>query len=306
MVDGRSELGMRRLARLSELAQIIKTQVIGDDIEIDGLNLSNRQTKYTKVLSYAMGERYLLMAAENEAIAAMVLSQELADYAKANMKGRFSVLVSSSPEVDFYKIHTHLYHNTDFYDNFEFPASIGNNPNIHPTAIVEDGVIIGDNVIVEAYAVIKHGSVLGDNVYIGCHVVIGEEGFQIIKDGRKNMRIVHAGGCHISDGSAIHKGTAVCNSLFEGATYIGENVMIDGMSYVEHNCCVEANAVLTPSVTLCGSVNIRQGAWIGAGATVLNQVTVGKNATLGIGCVAISDIPDGATAVGNPARVLEK
>ena len=297
---------MRRSAQLSALSQITDSQIIGDDTEINGLNLCNRETQHSKVLSYAMGERYLLMAAENMAISAMVVSQELADYAKTHMEGRFSILVSSSPEVDFYKIHTHLYHNTDFYNHFDFPAKIGKNPNIHPTAIIEDGVIIGDNVIAEAYAVIKRGSFLGDDVYIGCHVVIGEEGFQIIKDGKTNLRIVHAGGCHISNGSAVFKGTAVCKSLFEGTTFIGENVMIDGMSYVEHNSCIEANAVLTPSVTLCGSVNICQDAWIGAGATVLNQVIVGESATLGIGCVAIRDIPDGATAVGNPARILKK
>lgn len=297
---------MKRKILLSELTTLIGVKIIGEDIEIDGLNLCNRKSQYKNVLSYAMNERYLMAATENQAIAAIILNRELSDYALEHMKDRFSILISPSPEVDFYKIHTHLFHNTDFYDKFDFPAQIGTNPNIHSTAIIEDGVIIGNDVFIEAYAIIKRRSVLGDNVYIGCHSTIGGEGFQIIKDGETNIRVVHAGGCYLSNESVVSHGSVVCNALFEGATFVGENAMIDGLAWVGHNCVVEDNAVLTAGVILCGSSHVKKGAWLGCNTTILNNVVVGERALTGIGCTTIRDILPGTTAVGNPARTISR
>ena len=45
---------------------------------------------------------------------------------------------------------------------------------------------------------------------------------------------------------------------------------------------------------------------IGAGAVILNNVHIGKGAKIGANAVVVCDVPDGATAVGVPARVLLK
>lgn len=45
---------------------------------------------------------------------------------------------------------------------------------------------------------------------------------------------------------------------------------------------------------------------IGSGAQILGPVTVGDNAQIGAGAVVLRDVPSGATAVGNPARILER
>jgi maltose O-acetyltransferase len=50
-------------------------------------------------------------------------------------------------------------------------------------------------------------------------------------------------------------------------------------------------------------VAIGRNVWIGAGALILPGVTVGDDAVIGAGAVVTRDVPAGATAVGNPARV---
>jgi len=50
-------------------------------------------------------------------------------------------------------------------------------------------------------------------------------------------------------------------------------------------------------------IRIGDGAWLGGGAIVLPGVTVGRHAIVGAGAVVTRDVPDGATVVGNPARV---
>ena len=49
---------------------------------------------------------------------------------------------------------------------------------------------------------------------------------------------------------------------------------------------------------------IKQGAMLSANAQILGPVTIGKNAKIGAGAVILKDIPDDATAVGIPAKVV--
>ena len=57
-------------------------------------------------------------------------------------------------------------------------------------------------------------------------------------------------------------------------------------------------------VLTCKPVEIGDYAWIGAGATVLPGVRVGRHAVIGAASVVTKDVPDYAVAVGNPARVI--
>lgn len=59
------------------------------------------------------------------------------------------------------------------------------------------------------------------------------------------------------------------------------------------------------SVLTCKPVLIKEAAWIGAGATILPGVCVGKHAVVGAASVVTKDVPDYAVVVGNPARVIK-
>ena len=58
-------------------------------------------------------------------------------------------------------------------------------------------------------------------------------------------------------------------------------------------------------VLLCKPVHIKASAWIGAGATILPGVCVGRHAVVGAGSVVTKDVPDYAVVVGNPASVVK-
>ncbi|MDE5771797.1 MAG: galactoside O-acetyltransferase [Ruminococcus sp.] len=102
---------------------------------------------------------------------------------------------------------------------------------------------------------------------------------------------------------------------------IGKNVFINGNVLfmarggitIEDNVQIAANAQLISNnhdlyermILTCKPVLIKEGAWIGAGATILPGVCVGKYAVVGAGSVVTKDVPDYAVVVGNPSKVIK-
>ena len=64
------------------------------------------------------------------------------------------------------------------------------------------------------------------------------------------------------------------------------------------NCLILQHVTITANVTIGGHVDI------GAGAVLLRGVTIGDHARIGANAVVLTDVPEGATAVGNPARII--
>ncbi len=103
--------------------------------------------------------------------------------------------------------------------------------------------------------------------------------------------------------------------IHPGAT-IGRRVFIDhGMGVViGETAIIGDDCTLYHGVTLGGTSwnkgkrhpTLEQGVVIGAGAKVLGPITVGKHAKIGSNAVVVKDVPENATAVGIPARILEE
>ena len=93
----------------------------------------------------------------------------------------------------------------------------------------------------------------------------------------------------------------------------GALMMSAGGITLEDNVLIAANVQLISNnhdpydryVITCKPILIKEGAWVGAGATVLPGVTVGKHAIIGANSVVSKNIPDYAVAVGCPAKVIK-
>lgn len=293
---------MQRCIRISEICTALKLAYKGKDIEINGLNLCNRDSEHDKVLSYVTSENYIGIVKNNKAVVAVVVSQNCLEiYKKEEIE--LTYIVCQDAEKTFYDIHDFLYEKTDFYDKFCFPTTIGADCNIAPTAIIEEGVKIGNRVVIGHNSVIKHGTVIGDDCVIGCNSTIGSEGFQILRIQNVNRKVVHCGRVVLGDKVYIGDNTDVCNSLFEGSTKVGTNAKVDNLVHIAHNVVVGDNAVITAGTILCGSSIVENNAWIGVNSSVLNRVRVGDDSKIGIGSVVTRDIPENALAYGVPAKV---
>lgn len=103
---------------------------------------------------------------------------------------------------------------------------------------------------------------------------------------------------------------------------IGKNVIImpgclmmsaGGIS-IEDEAMIAANVQLISNnhdldnrwIITCKPVRICRRAWIGAGSTILQGVTVGENAVVGAGSVVTKDVEPDTIVAGNPARLIRK
>lgn len=291
------------LEQFSEKNGIDYTVCGNIEVEIDGLNLCNRESVNNSIMSYAVNDSYVEAVVNKQYIKCLILRQEdKKSYDKIISNREGAIILSNKPEGLFYKLHEFLYAHTNFYEKYEFESQIGKNCKIAKSAIIEAGVIIGDNVTIGANTVVKHGSVLDDDVTIGCNSTIGSEGFQlIIDDELPSIHVTHAGKCHLCRNVYVGDNSCVCNSLFEGETYIGENVKIDNLVHVAHNLYIGNNAVVTAHVIICGSARIEEGAWIAPNASILNRVVIGAHALVGMGSVVLKNVSPHTIVYGNPA-----
>ena len=121
-------------------------------------------------------------------------------------------------------------------------------------------------------------------------------------------------------GDASHIAAPITGAALEGLN-IGKRVFINtnllamarGGITIEDDVQIAANVQLLSNnhdpydrqILTCKPIRICRGVWIGAGATVLPGVTIGKHAIVGAASVVTKVVPDYAVVAGNPARVIK-
>jgi sugar O-acyltransferase (sialic acid O-acetyltransferase NeuD family) len=86
---------------------------------------------------------------------------------------------------------------------------------------------------------------------------------------------------------------------------IGDCVIVNTSAVIDHECKIEPAAHICPAAALAGRVHVGEMAFIGLGSRIIQCLSIGRQATVGAGAVVIGDVPDLATAVGVPARVIK-
>lgn len=110
----------------------------------------------------------------------------------------------------------------------------------------------------------------------------------------------------ISSRSTIGEGSvAMAGVVINADVVIGKHCIINTNASVDHDCRLGDFVHISPNAALCGNVTVGEGTHIGAGAVIIPGVTIGKWCHIGAGAVVIRDIPDYATAVGNPSKNIK-
>jgi acetyltransferase-like isoleucine patch superfamily enzyme len=171
----------------------------------------------------------------------------------------------------------------------------------------------GRNVVFGQHVVLRHPHKirLGDNVVIDDHCLLDAKGDSNagiaigsgVFVGRNTILSCKNGDITLGDGANIGFN---CEIFSAARVEIGARTLLAAYCYViggDHDWKDPARPVLEQGRRAEG-VRVGEGAWLGAGAKVLDGITVGEGAIVGAGAVVTGDIPPAAVAVGVPARVV--
>ncbi len=110
----------------------------------------------------------------------------------------------------------------------------------------------------------------------------------------------------ISKRCVINVGTVVMGGVtINPESKIGRHCIINTNSSIDHDCIIEDFVHISPNAALAGDVKVGEGTHIGIGANIIQGIRIGKWCTIGAGAVIIKDVPDGATVVGNPGKIIK-
>ncbi len=114
------------------------------------------------------------------------------------------------------------------------------------------------------------------------------------------------GSALIASTVSIGEGTVVLHgAIVQTDTRIGRHVLVNTAASIDHDNVIGDFVHVSPHATLCGHVEVGEGTHVGAGAVVIQCIKIGRWCTIGAGAVVLRDVPDYATAVGNPARIIK-
>ena len=147
---------------------------------------------------------------------------------------------------------------------------------VHETAVVDPPCRIGAGTRIWHFSHIMPNCDIGERVNIGQNVVI-------------SPHCVVGNGGKIQNNVSIYTGVILEDDVFCGPSMVFTNV-INPRAFIERKA--EYRRTL-----------VRRGASIGANATVVCGVTLGRYCLVGAGAVVTHDVPDYATVYGNPARL---
>lgn len=134
---------------------------------------------------------------------------------------------------------------------------------------------------------------------------------KIIKNIKNNSKLSYPNIIHPSvliskDDVKVGEGNIICGgTIITCNIEIKDFVILNLMCTVGHDTKINSYSSFMPSVNISGEVIIEEAVYVGTGAKIINQLTIGQNTVVGAGAVVAKSLPENCTAVGIPAKPIK-
>ena len=154
-----------------------------------------------------------------------------------------------------------------------------NNFYAHKTAVIDDKVIIGKNTKIWHFSHIQSNSKIGENCSLGQNVNISKN-------------VVIGNNVKIQNNVSVYEGVELEDYVFCGPSMVFTNIKNPRSEFPQNKS------------SLFHKTLVKKSASIGANATILCGITLGRYSLIGAGTVVLKNVPDFALVVGNPGKII--
>lgn len=149
----------------------------------------------------------------------------------------------------------------------------------HESAYVDEPSEIGEGTKIWHFSHVQKDARLGKNCVLGQNVNVGN-----------NVTI--GNNCKIQNNVSIYEGVTLEDYVFCGPSMVFTNILDPKCKYPQVGSRFYIKTL------------VKEGASIGANATIVCGNTIGKHALIGAGAVVTKDVPDYALVIGNPGKII--
>ncbi len=214
-----------------------------------------------------------------------------------------------------------------------YPAEETADARVHPSARLENGVVIEPGAVIGPRAEIGAGTVIAANAVVGPEVrigrdtaigasvavsnaligdrviihpgcMIGQDGFGFLM-GPRHLKVPQIGRVIIQDDVEIGAGSTIDRGAIRD-TVIGEGTKIDNLVQVGHNVSIGRHCIVVAQCGIAGSSTLEDHVVLGARVGLNNNVTVGEGAQVAATSIVNGDVPPGARWGGTPAKPVKQ
>ena len=149
---------------------------------------------------------------------------------------------------------------------------------VHKSAIIDKNVSIGKNTNIWHFCHIQPNSIIGKNCTLGQNVNIAS-----------NVKI--GNNVKIQNNVSVYEGVELEDYVFCGPSMVFTNIVFPRSEFPQNDSSLYQKTL------------VKKSASIGANATIMCGITIGKYSMIGAGAVVLNNVPDFALVVGNPGKI---
>jgi UDP-3-O-[3-hydroxymyristoyl] glucosamine N-acyltransferase len=183
-------------------------------------------------------------------------------------------------------------------------AQIGSGTRIAAGALIGYRCAVGRNGYVGPRAVVTH-ALIGNNVIIHAGVSIGQDGFGFAMGSAGHLKVNQIGRVIIQDWVEIGANSCIDRGALRD-TLIGEGTKIDNLVQIGHNVVIGRHCVLVAQVGISGSTVLEDFVVMGGQSGTVGHITLGAGARIAGNSGVTESVPRGARWGSTPARPLKQ
>lgn len=192
-------------------------------------------------------------------------------------------------------------------------ATIGANASIAAGCVIGPGCVVGEEVVLDeacrlvANVTLGHGVELGKRVIVHPGAVIGADGFGIARGPDGWEKVPQLGTVRIGDDSEVGANSCIDRGAI-GDTVLEEDVRIDNLVQIGHNCHIGAHTAMAAFVGISGSTRVGRNCLFAGRSGAHGHITIADGVTVAAASMVQKDITEPGTvwASGIPARPIRE